>query len=153
MEEGNNIDEQIQNELIEAFRLWADPKHTGENPLLPVSKIIFSAQGEITSPPDLGFMSYGFGSEGTAFEASGCLDLTSLFPLNDNDYYAEDMEVCFEKACAKVLNGLEAVANSIEFHKIPKQGPVVFILSIEDQVNKTLCQIHPDGQVELPPVK
>lgn len=153
MDESRNVDEQIKKELIESFGYYSNPEYTGEDPLLPVSRIIFSAQGEITSPPDLEFMGYGLGSEGEAFEACGGLDLTSFFPINDNDYYAEDLEVCFEKACAQVLIGLQAVANSSEFHEIPKQGPVIFILSIDDQVNKVLCRIHPDGQVELPPKK
>lgn len=154
MNEPKKINEQIKKELLESFRLYANADYTGNKDELPVSKIIFSAQGEITTPPDLEFMGYGLGSEGEVFEACGGLDLSYFFPLNkeENDY-AGDVEECFKDAATQVLEGLEAVAESMEFRDIPKNGPVVFTLNLEDQMSKVLCRIHPDGKVELPPQK
>ncbi|MBF3355498.1 hypothetical protein ISU91_20215, partial [Leptospira borgpetersenii serovar Hardjo-bovis] len=45
------------------------------------------------------------------------------------------------------------IANSEEFQKIPKVGPIIFRLSIESQSNRVLGRIHPDGTFEDPPAK
>jgi len=154
MKKSNEIDKQIKEELLESFRLYANPDYTGNEDELPVSKIVFSAQGETTTPPDLEFMGYGLGQEDYIFETCGGLNLYRYFPLNDEeDYYEGDVDECFEEACVQVLNGLQAVAGSKEFQDIPKKGPVVFILALEHQASKVLCRIHPDGKVELPPEK
>ncbi|WP_108807828.1 hypothetical protein [Aquimarina spinulae] len=154
----DTIIKQITTDLLESFTFFADSNYTGYDPLHPVSKIVFAAQGEITTPPDLGFMGYGGGSEGEAFSDCGVLDLEVFFPLNEEgDYYREDnheyKEKCFHNACQAVLQGLTAIAKSDKFQKIPKEGPVVFVLNLIDQFNKVLCRIHPDGEVELPPKK
>lgn len=154
MNEPNEIDEQIKEELLESFRLYSNPDYTGNTDGLPVSKIIFSAQGETTTPPDLEFMGYGFGQEDYIFETCGGLNLYRYFPLNhEKDYYAGDVDECFREASVQVLNGLHAVAGSKEFQDIPKNGPVVFVLDLEHQMSKVLCRIYPDGKVELPPKK
>ena len=59
----------------------------------------------------------------------------------------------FEVACEAVTVALKALATSREFAAVPKAGPVIFALSIEDQVNKVLGRVHPDGRFELPPRK
>lgn len=152
------IVEHIKTELLESFRYFADSEYTGYTPLRPVSKIIFSAQGEITSPPDLEFMGYGGGSEGEAFSDCGGVNLESFFPLDsDGEYFENDdeefIEECFQKACLAVLKSLESISNSDEFRKIPKEGPVIFVLNLIDQTSKVICRIHPNGEVELPPEK
>ncbi|MDY8137698.1 hypothetical protein [Aquimarina sp. 2201CG5-10] len=152
------IDQQIKIELLESFDLFANPEYTGYDPLHPVSKIIFSAQGEITSPPDLEFMGYGGGSEGESFSDCGGINLESFFPLDSKGEYFESdeeeyIEKCFKNACSAVLTGLKSVANSDEFKKIPKDGPVIFVLNLIDQTSKVICRIHPNGEVELPPEK
>ncbi len=151
-------DENIKTELLESFKLFADSKYTGHDPLRPVAKIVFAAQGEITTPPDLEFMGYGGGPEGESFSECGGINLESFFPLNaEGDYYANDdeefLEECFQNACSAVLTGLQSVSESEEFMKIPKEGPVVFVLNLIDQMNKVICRIHPDGKVEPPPKK
>ncbi|MFD2564635.1 hypothetical protein [Aquimarina rubra] len=155
-ENTNKINEQIKAELLECFHLFSNTEFTGYDPLRPVAKIVFAAQGEITTPPDLDFMGYGGGSEGESFSDCGVLSLESFFPLNEEgDYYASEdeeyIEECFQNACSAVLGSLQAVADSKEFQKIPKEGPVVFGLKLIDQCNKIICRIHPDGDVELPP--
>ncbi|WP_282080213.1 hypothetical protein [Aquimarina algiphila] len=154
----NSIQEQINADLLESFTLFIDSEYTGYDPLKPVSKIIFSAQGEITSPPDLEFMGYGGGSEGESFSECGGIDLTSFFPLDEqSEYFAsnedEYIEECLQNASAAVLKGLQSVVGSIEFQKLPKDGPVVFVLNLIDQKSKVICRIHPDGDIELPPKK
>ncbi|MHA7060038.1 hypothetical protein ACWGOQ_0022615 [Aquimarina sp. M1] len=153
-----DIREQIKTELIESFALFSDSKYTGHTPLRPVAKIVYAAQGEITSPPDLDFMGYGGGSQGSSFSACGVLDLASFFPLNEEgDYYASEdedyIEKCFLDAYTAVLSGLKVIATSDAFQKIPKEGSVVFGLQLIDQFSKIICRIHPDGEVELPPKK
>lgn len=144
--------EELKQELLESFSMYADSEYNED--LLPVSRIIFSAQGEVTSPPDLEFMGYGVGPEGEAFEACGGLDLSEFFPLEDDgESYRDDVEECFSAASSAVLSALQVVAASDNFQAIPKRGPVVFALDLEDQVTKVLCRIHPDGTLELPPAK
>ncbi|MBG6129963.1 hypothetical protein IWQ47_001954 [Aquimarina sp. EL_43] len=154
----NEIHEQLKNELLESLSLFGNSEYTGYDPLRPVSKIIFSAQGEITSPPDLEFMGYGGGSEGESFSACGGINLESFFPLDDKgEYFASDdeeyIEKCIEKAGSAVLAALTSISNSDEFQKLPKDGPVVFVINLIDQLSKVICRIHPNGEVELPPKK
>ncbi len=150
--------ERIKKELLESFELYANPEYTGYNPVRPVAKIVFAAQGEITSPPDLEFMGYGAGTEGEAFSECGGINLESFFPLDANgEYFEKDdeefIEECIQKAGVAVLNSLESIANSEEFQKIPKEGPIVFVLNLIDQISKVICRIHPNGEIELPPNK
>ncbi|MGY3791356.1 hypothetical protein [Aquimarina sp. 433] len=154
----NQITDQIKADLLESFEFYANPKYTGYDPVRPVAKIIFSAQGEITSPPDLEFMGYGGGSEGEAFDACGGFNLEPFFPLDtDGEYFEDDDEEfiskCLQKAGEAVLESLQSIATSEAFLDIPKEGPIVFVLNIVDQKSKVICRIHPDGQVELPPKK
>jgi len=156
--QSEEINEKIKIELLESLSLFGDSSYTGYEPLRPVSKIIFSAQGEITSPPDLEFMGYGGGSEGESFSDCGGVNLESFFPLDSKgEYFASDdeeyIEKCFQEACSALLVGLKSISNSDEFHKLPKDGPVVFVLEVIDQISKVICRIHPNGEVELPPKK
>lgn len=152
------INEKIKIELLESLSLFGDSEYTGYEPLRPVSKIIFAAQGEITSPPDLEFMGYGGGSEGESFSDCGGVNLEAFFPLDSKgEYFANDddasIEECFQEACATLLVGLKSISNSDEFQKLPKEGPVVFALKLIDQISRVICRIHPNGEVELPPKK
>ena len=101
-------------------------------------------------------MGYGVGPEGEAFSDTGVLDLSEIFGVTedypeDQEYDYDLMHKNFAKACASVTTALQQLATSAEFAAIPRKGPVVFALSIIDQVNKVLCRIHPDGKFELPP--
>ena len=59
----------------------------------------------------------------------------------------------FGVACDAVNVALKVLATSPEFASVPKAGPVIFALSIVDQVNKVLGRVHPDGRFELSPRK
>lgn len=136
--------------------MFADPKATGIDPVLPVSRIVFACQGVITSPPDFCCMGYGVGPEGEAFSDTGVLDLSEIFGVAadypaDKEYDDELMLKNFNKACRSITTVLQQLATSVEFTALPKQGPVIFALSIIDHVNKVLCRIHQDGRFELPP--
>jgi hypothetical protein len=154
----DNIIQKIKADLSSSFKLYSDPRFTGHDPPRPISKVTFAGQGEITSPPDLEFMGYGSGSEGEAFTACGGIDLTSFFPLNpEGEYFKSDSEEfidgCLQRACSTVLKCLEVLSTGKEFENIPKEGPIIFVLNLIDQQRKTICRIHPNGQIELPPSK
>ncbi|WP_157814106.1 hypothetical protein [Olleya sp. Bg11-27] len=152
------IHQLIKTELLDSLHLFANTEYTGYDPIRPVGKIMFTAQGEITSPPDLEFMGYGAGSEGETFSECGGVNLESFFPLDsDGDYFASDdedfIEKCFQDAASALLKGLQSISKSDAFIGLPKDGPVVFVLNLIDQANKVICRIHPNGDVELPPNK
>lgn len=156
--ESDAVHQLIKTELLESLRLFADTEYTGNDPVRPVGKIVFAAQGEITSPPDLEFMGYGAGSEGETFSECGGVNLESFFPLDsDGACFASDdeafIEKCFQDAASGFLKGLQSISKSEEFIALPKDGPVVFVLNLIDQANKVICRIHPNGDVELPPNK
>jgi hypothetical protein len=140
----------IKNDLLESFQLFSNPKYTGSEE--PVTMIIFSAQGPIVDPPDYQFMGYGKKKDGILFEALGGIDLTDLISTNpeeDEDAFRNE----FEQACVEVTEVLKEAATSDDFKAISKAGPVVFALAVEDQANKVLGRIHPDGKFEAPPKK
>ncbi|WP_017851397.1 hypothetical protein ACO1KB_04485 [Leptospira interrogans serovar Szwajizak] len=145
---------QTQKDILKSFRYFSDPEYTGENPALPVSQIIFGAPGPVVNPPSYEFMGYGNGPEGIAFEETGGFDLSEILNSKlSNDEEEKLFEIQFKNACELVTQILKQIANSEEFQKIPKIGPIVFRLSIESQSNRVLGRIHPDGTFEDPPVK
>nr|EMN21594.1 hypothetical protein LEP1GSC063_3845 [Leptospira santarosai serovar Arenal str. MAVJ 401] len=145
---------QIREDILESFRFYADPEYTGNDPLLPVSGIIFGAEGPVITPPSYEFMGWGKGPKGIPFEETGGFDLSELIntdPSDDNE--AEAFQKQWENACQLLTQILKEVASSEEFHKIPKEGPVVFALSVVDQAQTLLGRIHSDGTFEEPPKK
>ncbi|AVQ13125.1 Uncharacterized protein XB16_2822 [Leptospira santarosai] len=144
--------EQVKEDMIESFGFYGNPEYTGNAPALPVSAIIFGAPGPVVNPPSYEFMGYGQGPQGTPFEETGGFDLNDLINTDPSDDDEEEtFNRQFQNACRFLMEILKQTAGSKEFQKIPKVGPIVFALSIEDQANQLLGRIHPDGTYEEPP--
>lgn len=145
---------QLREDILQSFRFYADPKHTGNDPLLPVSGILFGAEGPVIDPPSYEFMGWGRGPKGSPFEESGGFDLSELIDTDpSNDDEADKFQEQWENACRLLGQILKEVGTSEEFRKIPKEGPIVFVLSVVDQASTVLGKIHPDGSFENPPKK
>lgn len=141
----------LKSEVLEAFRFFADSKFTGNDPVLPISRVIFGAEGPIVDPPSFEFLGFGVGPEGEAFSQTGSLDLAPIF---GEEWLDDDvMKEKFDEACLVLREILKDVAKSDEFEGVPKTGHVVFALSISDQFQTVLCRIAADGTYQLPPEK
>jgi hypothetical protein len=145
------IQNRLHEEILAAFRFFADSKYTGFSPVRPVSMIVFGAEGPIVDPPSFEFYGFGTGPEGEAFSQTGSLDLSEIFGNEWKDETA--MKKKFSKACGLVTEVLGKVAKTPEYLSFPKKNYVVFTLSISDQFQQVLCRISADGKIELPPAK
>jgi hypothetical protein len=134
----------LASELAACLVLFGDAKFTGNTAKDPVSRIIFSCQGDVTSPPDFDCMGYGSGPSGEVFTAVGTLDLSAFFPSGVS-------ASGFAKAAKAVREALAPLGTSKAFAAIPRKGPVIFALTIVDQHQQVLGRIHPDGRFEAPP--
>jgi predicted DNA-binding WGR domain protein len=139
----------IKTEMLDSFKLFSDEKYTGS--VEPVSMIVFGATGPIVDPADYEFMGYGYNKNGSVFESVGGINFDDIITadVEDEDAYNEQ----FNNACTIAIEALKELAAVEEFKAIHKIGPVVFALSIEDQLNRTLGRIHPDGVFEASPTK